>query len=175
MTLQATLNCSICNGSLINTAQIFNPQDWAQATAPFSPILSPAQIVLDKKQSISGQAFTDNTVTVVSGQTITYQVTVSNIGGQAQTNLFINDIMPVGVDYVSSTINVPGYPGVTVSANTIGVQDVLNTSTFTLQPGQTATLTVVGYVSELHNVYTNIAKAIIFPSTVVAQDSVNAI
>lgn len=106
MTLQATLNCAPCTASLINTAQIFNPQDWAQATAPFSPLLSPAHIVLDKKQSISGQAFTDNTVTVTSGQIITYQVVVTNNGGQAQSNLFINDILPVGMDYLSSTITV---------------------------------------------------------------------
>lgn len=110
MTLQATLNCAPCTASLINTAQIFNPQDWAQATAPFSPLLAPAQIVLDKRQSVNDQPFTNNTVTVTSGQTITYEIVVTNIGGQAQSNLFINDIMPVGMDYVSSTINVQGNP-----------------------------------------------------------------
>jgi len=61
-----------------------------------------------------------------------------------------------------------------VSANTVGVQDILNTSTFTLQPGQTATLVITAQVSQLLNVYTNIAKAMLFPATVLAQDSVNA-
>ena len=61
-----------------------------------------------------------------------------------------------------------------MSANTVGVQDVLNTSTFTLQPGQSATLVITAQVSQLLNVYTNIAKAMLFPATVLAQDSVNA-
>jgi hypothetical protein len=65
---------------VINYATIFNTNTQTNNTTTFDCIPpTPATIVLDKKQHVTGTP-TDATITVQSGNIITYTISVSNTG-----------------------------------------------------------------------------------------------
>lgn len=104
MTITATYVANTCLPGIINYASVYNQNDQANDTATFDCIPpAPANIVLDKKQHITGNP-TDANITVQSGDTITYTIVVTNNGGTTQNDIYLEDILPAGVTYVSSTI-----------------------------------------------------------------------
>lgn len=84
---------------------MYNTTNQANDTALFDCIPpAPANIVLDKKQHTTGNP-TDATITVQSGDTITYTITVTNNGGMTQTGIYLEDILPANTTYINSSIS----------------------------------------------------------------------
>lgn len=169
MTITATYVANTCLPWIINYATVYNPNSQANDTATFDCIPpAPANIVLDKKQHVTGNP-TDATITVQSGNTITYTIVVTNNGGTAQNNIYLEDILPTGVTYVSSSIG--WVPGLTSTQT----QWVVSSNVFSLTPGQTITWVIVGTITQWSWSFLNNAYVKELNGTIIAQDSVLAV
>ena len=84
---------------------------------------------------------TDGTATAVPGTTATYTVVVSNSAASSTTSAAVDDVMPAGI--TSDTWTAVASPGSSLAASS-GTGDI-HTSV-TLQPGGTATFTVVASI-----------------------------
>ena len=84
---------------------------------------------------------TDGTATAVPGTTATYTVVVSNSAVSSTTSAAVDDVMPAGI--TSDTWTAVASPGSSLAASS-GTGDI-HTSV-TLQPGGTATFTVVASI-----------------------------
>lgn len=73
--------------------------------------------------------------TVVKGNNVSYTITVTNNGPETATNVFIHDTLPTGVTFVSAT------PSQGTCNAPVG--DILHCDIGFIQPGDTATITVV--------------------------------
>lgn len=127
---------------------------------------------ITKQQQVNGP-FTSNQITVNIGDTITYQIVFGNNGGSTANGVVITDTLPIGLTYVSSSLNV-AYTNTT--NNLIAGQTVVSYNGITLAPGQQAVLTVVAQVSSsLVSSYTNTARVEFFNPYQTASASVVAI
>lgn len=80
------------------------------------------------------------------GDTITYQITFSNVGNGAAYGATIQDILPPSVTYVSSTIT-PNPNGATFTNINNGTQTTFAYNNFTINPGDTYVVIVTGTVN----------------------------
>ena len=84
------------------------------------------------------------------GDTVTFDITVRNDGGDQATNVSLTDLLPAGITFTGSTITQGSYNPTT------GLFDI-----GTLNVGQTATLTLTGTVDvgQGGNTITNVTTA----------------
>ena len=73
--------------------------------------------------------------TPAEGDTVTFDITVTNNGGDQATNVSLTDSLPAGITFTGSTITQGSYN------STTGLFDI-----GTLNVGQTATLTLTGTI-----------------------------
>jgi len=100
-------------------AQAFNPSDYCFVYIPQTAVLS-----VSKSSSATG--------TVDPGDTITYTITITNIGSAQQTGIRVRDYLPSGMTYVANSTWVAS-PG--TGSNT--VRDEFNTQSYTSNDGTT--------------------------------------
>ena len=169
MTITATYTAATCNSNIINYATIYNTDIQSNTTAPFDCIpVAPANIVLDKKQHVTGNPTSAN-IAVSSGDVITYTITVSNNGASTQNNMYLKDVLPANTTYINSSIS--GIPGL-VSNHANGV---ITTNTFSLAPGETIIWIITASIDVHVGSFLNTAYAKTTAWTILAQDSVLAI
>ena len=120
----------------------FNVNDWRTRIGAFRfPSCNPADLAITKTASPSQ---------VNAGDTLTYQISVSNNGSDTATNVVVRDTLPPGVTYLANSDScVQGPPGtLTCSLGTIAAG---GTTSFTVQvrvgSGVTGTITNTASVS----------------------------
>lgn len=80
------------------------------------------------------------------GDTITYQITFSNVGNGAAYGANIQDILPPSVTYVSSTLT-PNPNGANFTSVTNLNQTTIGYTPFTINPGDSYVMIVTGTVN----------------------------
>jgi uncharacterized repeat protein (TIGR01451 family) len=133
-------NVNFCNNQILSTIQ-------------------KANISIDKKQNI-GNGFTDNIVSVISGQNITYQIIANNTGKASYEDVFIQDIIPQGLIFVSGSIQSTGSPEtITLENFLINNQSIIQSTVFDFLPQQQVIITITARVNQLLPwYYTNIIQ-----------------
>lgn len=119
-------------GNLVNTATVSSTTadtDPANDTATASTPLEPRANVAIDKTEISG--------TVVPGEAVAWQLTLTNAGPSTATDLVVTDTPPAVVGDLTATADTPDW-GCTIAAGTI------TCSGADLPPGVTATITIGG-------------------------------
>jgi len=167
--ITGVVNTNINNNTL-NTAIVQSSNHPTLTdTADFVSQPSPT---IQKQQQVNGP-LTSNQITVNLGDTISYQVVFGNNGGSTANGVVISDTLPIGLTYVSSSLNV-AYTNTT--NNLIAGQTVVSYNGITLAVGQQAVLTVVAQVSSaIVSSYTNTARVEFFNPYQTASASVVAI
>jgi uncharacterized repeat protein (TIGR01451 family) len=85
---------------------------------------------------------TDRPEPVISGQDITYTLTVSNLGGVAARNVRLTDTVPANTTFVSF-VQTPGPPASTLNVPPLGGAGDVTAVIDRLEAGQSATFTLV--------------------------------
>jgi len=168
MTITATYVWATCPTGIINYGTVYNQTDQANDTALFDCIPpAPANIVLDKKQHVTGNP-TDANITVASWNTITYTIVVTNNGGTIQTGIYLEDVLPTNTTYSNSSI--AGLPWLTTSH----AAGIVTSSVFALAPGQTVTWIITATINTGSGAFLNTAYIKHINGSIIAQDSVLA-
>jgi uncharacterized repeat protein (TIGR01451 family) len=117
----ATVNLTAATGSLVtNTATVLGDQPCTVGSctsASAANTVSPP--VLSVTKTIDGQT----TESVLSGQTVTYGVTISNTGTSPAVNTTVTDNIPAGVAAIPGTVTLNGAPlaSATISGQTLTI------------------------------------------------------
>ena len=123
--------------------------------------LEEAVVVNDAADLVTVKTLASGNPTPAEGDTVTFQIDVTNNGGAQATNVSLTDLLPAGITLTGGTISQGTYDAAT------GLFDI-----GTLNVGQTATITLEGTVDagEGGNTITNITTAAtgdqVDPSTV---------
>ena len=106
----------------------------------YDPQLTTVDLELVKEVDTSSPALNEN---------VTFTITIRNQGPGTATNVIVRDIIPVGLQFVSSNASQGGYEATKLGYWTIG----------TLEPGQTEVLTITTTVV-ITNMIENIAQVV---------------
>ena len=123
--------------------------------------LEESVVVNDAADLVTVKTLASGDATPAEGDTVTFQIDVTNNGGAQATNVSLTDSLPAGITLTGGTVSQGSYD------TTTGVFDI-----GTLNVGETATITLIGTVDvgEGGNTITNITTAAtgdqVDPSTV---------
>ena len=106
-------------------------------------------VVNDAANLVTVKTLASGNATPTVGDTVTFQIVVSNNGAAQATNVTLNDSLPTGISFTGSTVSQGNYNDAT-GLFTIG----------TLNVGQTATLTLSGTVDAVS--YTHLTLPTIY-------------
>lgn len=110
-----------------------------------------SQLSITKMVSANGSGF-QNSVSVQNGQTVQFQIVVTNTGNAVANNVRVTDNLPAGLDLISGSLNVGGnYANNGYSNNNYGYNLVNSVYLGNLSAGQSAQMTFEATVSAYNN------------------------
>ncbi len=133
----------INSGSVINTASasadnaINTPYDQAVVTVTFIQPGQPSMTITKQVMNVTKNTGFSSSVSATKGDTVKYQIVVSNVGNADATNVFVNDSNPIG-NITGLTVSRSGFGG------TFGASGI---SLGTLAKGESVTITYSGTVN----------------------------
>ena len=148
LTLSGTVNVGQGGNTIINTTTAATADQPDPTTA--GDDLNELVVVNDAADLVTVKTLASSNTTPAEGDTVSFQIVVTNNGGAQATNVSLTDALPTGITFTNSSTTQGSY-----NANS-GVFDI-----GTLNVGDTATLTLEGTVDagESGNTITNIATA----------------
>lgn len=124
ITYQATVVAN--SGTIINTAQVTadnasnSPQDQAMVTVTYVQPGQPALTITKQVKNVTQNTGYSSAVSAQNGDTVKYQVVVTNAGSATAKNVFVTDSNPVGVQPLKNLTVTANYSGTITSGVSLG-------------------------------------------------------